>query len=178
MYKPLEGISAIAVISITDGIIDRPLDGVTAIAVILIASFGIDRIVTGLLFLLSFIKAWDRLFPHPDRIQDVIKRTNAQRKHKLIYFVIAGILGGIVVAFFGEVRIFRAIGFNKINYILDSIITGLILMAGADRISEILKLMPSGAIGAKTTESRPIEITGRIILEDEKAKQIAKEQKS
>ena len=154
------------------------IDGVSAIAVILIASFGIDRIVTGLLFLLSFIKPWDRVFPHPSKAHDSMERTNVERKHKLVYFVIAGILGVVVLAFIGEVRIFHALGFTETNYILDSIMTGLILMGGSDRVAEILKLMPGDASGAKTTESRPIEITGRLILEDEKGKQIVKEQKT
>ncbi len=154
------------------------IDGVSAIAVILIASFGIDRIVTGLLFLLSFIKPWDRVFPHPSKTHDSMERTKVERKHKLVYFVIAGILGVVVLAFIGEVRIFYALGFTNTNYILDSIMTGLILMAGSDRVAVILKLMPDGASGAKTTESRPIEITGRLILEDEKSKQIVKGQKT
>lgn len=147
-----------------------PIDGVSALAVILIASFGIDRVVTGSLFLLSFVKPWNRAFPRPSEIADTAERSRAERKHKLVYFILAGLLGGVVLAFFGEVRIFHALGFTRTNYILDSIMTGLILIAGADRISEVLKLAP-GSPGEKPPSSPPIEITGRLILEDEKRRE-------
>lgn len=146
------------------------IDGVSAIALILIASFGIDRIVTGLLFLLSFIKPWTRFVPDPTMIQDTLERAKAEKTNTLIYFVLAGILGVVVLAFFGEVRIFRAMGFDKTNYILDSIMTGLILMAGADRVAGLLKL--SGTPGVEKSTSRPIEITGKLILEGEASKKI------
>ena len=150
------------------------IDGVSAIAVILIASFGIDRIVMGLLFILSFMKPWDRVLPDPLTVQDTVERAKAEKKQKLLYFVCAGVLGGLVLAFFGEVRIVRALGFDKINYVLDSIMTGLILMAGADRVAETLKMMP-GATSIEKSGSRPIEITGRLILEDETSKKVARE---
>lgn len=146
------------------------IDGVSAIALILIASFGIDRIVTGLLFLLSFIKSWTRFVPDPTTMQDTLERAKAEKTNTLIYFVLAGILGGVVLAFFGEVRIFRAMGFDKTNYILDSIMTGLILMAGADRVAGLLKL--TGTPGVEKSTSRPIEITGKLILEGEASKKI------
>ena len=146
------------------------IDGVSAIALILIASFGIDRIVTSLLFLLSFIKPWTRFVPDPTTIQDTLERAKAEKTNTLIYFVLAGILGVVVLAFFGEVRIFRAMGFDKTNYILDSIMTGLILMAGADRVAGLLKL--SGTPGVEKSTSRPIEITGKLILEGEASKKI------
>ena len=100
------------------------IDGVSAIAVILIASFGVDRIVTGLLFTLSFIKPWTRFLPNPTAIQNALERANAERKQKLVYFVFAGLLSGLVVAYLGKVRIFQALGFAT-NDILDSILTGL-----------------------------------------------------
>ncbi len=145
------------------------IDGVSAVALILIASFGIDRIVTGLMFLLGyFSKTWVRFLPDPDTMPDAVERVRAEKKHKLVYFIIAGILGGVVLAFLGEIRIFRAMGFDKTNAILDSIMTGLILMAGSDRVAEILKV--TGTPGAEKSKSRPIEITGRLILESEVGK--------
>jgi len=143
------------------------IDGVSAIALILIASFGIDRILTGLFFLLDFIKPWTRLFPNPEEVEEKALQIRAERKRKLLYFVLAGILGGVVLAYFGEVRIFRALGFNQTNAILDSVMTGLILIAGADRVAELLKLhgMP-GAKGEPKSTSQPIEVTGRLILEE------------
>lgn len=148
------------------------IDGVSAIAVILIASFGIDRIVTGLLFTLPFIKPLRRIVPDPNTIQNVTERANAERKQKLIYFVLAAILSGLVVAYLGKVRIFQALGFAT-NDILDSIMTGLIMISGADRIAGILKM--AGAPGVEKSAPHPIEITGRLTLEGETGKKVAGE---
>jgi hypothetical protein len=147
------------------------IDGISAIAVIMIASFAIDRIVTGMLFLLSFLKPWRHAFPDPGTIQDVLERARAEKKQKLIYFIFAGILGILVLAYYGKVRIFAVIGFPQIDWILDTIATGLILVAGADRIAAILN-MASGS-GVERSAQRPIEITGKLILEEGAAKRIS-----
>ena len=140
-------------------------DGVTAIAMILIASFAIDRIVVGLLFLFSFLPSWQRVFPEPTLLADPGARARAERKRKLIYFVFVGVLAGLFLVGYGQDRILKAAGFS-INPILDTILTGLILMGGADRMTELLKM-----IGVQTAEkpeapARPIEITGRVTLEE------------
>ena len=144
------------------------LDGVSALALILIASFGIDRIVTGFLFLLSFVKPWTRLFPDPALLDEGPEHVAAVKKQKLLYFTLAGVLGGVVLAYFGEVRIFRALGFTETNTLLDAVMTGLIMMAGADRVAQFLRM--GGVSGGGVAESRPVEITGRLILEGEHLK--------
>ncbi len=171
------------------------MDGVTAIAVIVIASFAIDRIATGSLFLLSFIKPWTRFFPDPATIKDDggrsktkaalilpagvqattvrkrdIDRPTAEKRLKLAYHVLASILGIGVLAGLGKIWIFTAVGF-PVPGILDAIVTGLILVAGADRLAAIIK-MP-GAPGVEKSEPRPIEITGRLILEGETSDKVA-----
>lgn len=140
-------------------------DGVTAIAMILIASFAIDRIVVGLLFLFSFLPKWSRAFPEPSLFEDPGARARAERKRKLIYFVLAGVLAGAFLAGYGQDRILKAAGFS-INPILDAVLTGLILVGGADRMTELLKMI--GVQTAEKSEARPhpIEITGRLILEE------------
>ena len=156
------------------------IDGVTALALVLIASFAIDRIVTGSLFLLSFIGAWDRRFPDPASVKDEVERARAEKKHKLVYFAIAGILGGVVLVWIGNFRILSAVlrsqdkSFPSVNPVLDTIITALLLMGGADRLAQVLK-MP-GASGGEKSESKPIQITGKLILEQQSGKtQIAAE---
>ncbi len=146
------------------------IDGVSAIALILIASFGIDRINTGLFFILDFFPPWRKIFPNPEEIAEEVSRHRAQRKRKLLYQLLAAILGGIVLAYFGEVRIFRALGFNNTHPILDSVMTGLILMAGADQVAGLLKVTGLPWTKGESTSSKPIEIRGKLILEDESRK--------
>ncbi len=141
------------------------IDGVSAIAVILIASFAIDRIVTGILFMLSFLKPWTRFFPDPTTITDAAERLATEKKHKFLYFGLAGILSIGVLAGYGGVRIFKVVAFPGIDPVLDTIVTGLILVAGSDRIATLINL--GGASGAERSApaSQPIEITGKLILE-------------
>ena len=140
-------------------------DGVTAIAMILIASFAIDRIVVGLLFLFSFVPGWRRLFPEPSPVMNPEDRSGAERKRKVVYFVFAGVLAGLFLVGYGQDRILKAAGFS-INPVLDTIVTGLILMGGADRMTELLKMI--GVQNAEKPEApaQPIEIIGRVVLEE------------
>lgn len=139
------------------------IDGISGIVVILVASFAIDRIVTGLLFVLSFVKPWARMFPDPGLLGEGEKRNRAEKKHKLLYFTCAGILGMGVLSWWGGVRTFSVLGFPAINPYLDIVITGLILMGGSERIAAILNL--PGAIGGHPSGPRPIEVTGKLVLE-------------
>ena len=150
--------------------LDQPIDGVSAIAVIVIASFAVDRIVTGSLFLLSFVPFWTRVFPDPKLLaekEDAVQRVKADKKQKFLYFTLAALLAIVVLAWFGGVRVFSVMGFPNINPVLDTIVTGLILIGGSDRVSAVMKMM--GASGtAEKVEARPIEITGRLVLDEDK----------
>jgi hypothetical protein len=144
------------------------IDGVSAVAVILILSYAINRIATGLLFLLSFVKPWARFLPEPDLQPAGELRIKAEKKRKLVYFALAGVLAIGVFAGYGTVRILTVSGFPSINPILDIILTGLILVAASDRIADLLKTRaaesPAVASGASVGGSKPIEVTGTLTL--------------
>jgi hypothetical protein len=135
-----------------------------AIVLILVAAFAIDRLVTGLFFLLSFS---DELRPligedpaHPDE--------HATRVRRLIYALVAGYLGIVVIAGILKVRLFEmmqttAIGDVKPNALVDTLLTGLIMAGGADRLAELLKAYGGG--GEKKGGDKPIEVTGKLVLE-------------
>jgi hypothetical protein len=136
------------------------LDGISAIAVLLIAAFAIDRIVTAILFLLGFIPAWSRTF-------------SDDKRAKLIYFVFAAVFsGGVVVALSGMRTvdatgqagsgILYALGFKQ--HWIDVVLTMLILMGGAERISEVLKNVDASKAGSD--KPAPIEITGKLTLDE------------
>ena len=136
------------------------LDGISAIAVLLIAAFAIDRIVTAILFLLGFIPAWSRMF-------------SDDKRNKLIYFVFAAVFSaGVVVALSGMrtvdatgqagTGILYALGFKQ--HWIDVVLTMLILMGGAERISEVLKNIDASK--AVSEKPAPIEITGKLTLDE------------
>ncbi len=133
----------------------KQFDGVSAIALILILSFAIDRVVTAVLFL----AAWAGLAP--DATDD--------RKYKLIYFCLGGVLGIFVLAHFGQVRLMTALGI-PIDQYLDTALTGIVLVGGADRIAGLMKA-PGGG-GAPKETPPPMVISGKLVLEESAAKKL------
>lgn len=157
-----------------DSVPQTRIDGVSAIALILIVSFAIDRLIRGLFFLLSYSRAWSNAFPDPE-LNDVAPSARAERNRKLIYFSLAALLAMVALGWFGRVRILAALGFTAVNPVLDIIVTGLILMGGADRAGQLLQSVGGpGAQGSKP-QPTPIEITGRVTIDEQSRRTLAVE---
>ena len=128
-----------------------------------LAAFAVERVTTGILFLLSFWMRWQAEFPDPDTLVDVGKSSQAKRKNKLAYFILAGALVFLAVDWFPEIRILNALNLAG-HPALDIALTCLVLVAGSDRIGDFLK----GEGGGAEKSSKPIEIAGRVqIVESE-----------
>lgn len=140
------------------------IGGISTLVLILILSFAIDRVVKAVLFLLSFTGPWSKRFPDSLLLEDPTQRAKAEKQQKLIYYILAGFLGLIVMAIYGNIRVFQALGYQGANVVLDAIATGIILMAGSDVISKVMQI--SGMGGSSESSSQPIEITGKLILEN------------
>ncbi len=138
--------------------------GITAIALIVLVSFAIDRLVRAFLFLMSYVSGWQRAFPDPE-LSEVTPSARAERNRQLVYFVLAGGLAIIAIAWLGQVRIFAALGFTNVNPLLDILVTGLILVGGAERTGQLLTGLGGAAPQAKPP-STPIEISGRLTIDD------------
>ena len=137
------------------------------VGVILIASFAIDRMVTGLFFLLSFHPDL-RAVLDPDSLPDPAAKEDATRLCRLIYAVCAGYLSIVIVAGMMGIRLSKITGLeldpnagSVMSTMLDVVVTGLLLIGGADRLAEALKLYG----GKESKPQAPIEITGKVVLE-------------
>lgn len=139
------------------------LDGVTAIALILIVSFAIDRLVTGILFVLTFSGVVR------DPAADDASRPASERRYKVWYYTLAGLFAIVAMAYMGRIQLLKALlpgvedTSNAFFSVLDVVVTGLVLMGGAERLSAFLKTSPT-----QTTHSpaSPIEVRGKLILEE------------
>jgi hypothetical protein len=131
---------------------------ITVVAMILIGSFAIDRIVTALLFLLSFAG-----LPDPATAAKAA-RPEVEKKYKLWYFTVAGILAIIVLAYYGNIRVLAGLGYPpNPNPLLDAFLTGIVLVGGADRLAG---MKPVGASLPDESEPKPLQITGQLVLVD------------
>jgi|SRR5215469_6092456 len=160
------------------------MDPMKVIGIILIASFLLDRIVAGLFFLLEFSERWRRFLPDPNSVSEAKERAAATRKSKLVYSAFVGVLGTAVIAWYLNIRLLTLTNlltkdpdnaFFQPHALLDIFLTGLILVGGADRIAEALKLLGGPSTSSPLTEksaSQPIEITGKLILEREKEAEV------
>ena len=166
---------------------------VSLIVMILLAAFVIDRIVAALLFLISFSPAWNKRFPDPVTIESPDVRREVEKKQKLIYFALASFLALVFLLSFKQVGVLKALGFQNTENITapstlatsvaastpdpnaiapdpnrrsvgDFLLTFLILVGGAENIAKLLK--SHGDFGRQEKESQPIEITGKLTLED------------
>ena len=147
------------------------LDGITAVAAILIASFAIDRIAGGILFLLAFSREWDRRFPDPATVSDPVHKSRAERRRKLVYLIFAALVGTPLLIFYWPAQILAAVGYTSVDSTLDRILTALILIGGADKISEALKW--GSQAHTVSPPAHPVEVTGKLILEEPKTTKAA-----
>jgi hypothetical protein len=145
------------------------IDPMKAIALILIGAFVIDRIVAGLFFLLSYSEEL-RDFLDPSSVEDPSERAAALRNYRLLYAIFGGYLGTVVLAGYMGVRVFSTGAVQGAEFIgqyplLDILVTGLILLGGADRLSEALRLLGSGSGSIATSKDKPLELTGKFVVE-------------
>jgi hypothetical protein len=143
------------------------------IVLILVVSFALDRIVTCLLFLLSYDSRknpFSRFFPDPITMEGVAQRANAEKRQKLAYVIISSIFSIVIIALYGQIRILAALGHVSV---LDGVVTWIILVGGSDFIGKFLQM--SGVTTEETSTSRPVEITGKLILE-ERTKKMTEQQ--
>ena len=129
--------------------------GVSVVAFVLLLSLAIDRLVNGLLFVFSLSQGWRNFCPAPADLSDPSERAAAERIQKTTYFVFAGLFSAIVLWLVGS-GILHEVGFKEGP--LDTFLTGLILMGGAERVSafsESLGPSTSVAVSEPPTLSSP-----------------------
>ncbi len=138
-----------------------------AITIILVAAFAIERIVAGVFFLLSY-SAGLRPLLCGETSHHEAAHERAVKTRKLIQALLSGYLGIIVIAGILKIHLFQMMHFHlagdqEPNAFLDMLITGMIVAGGAGPIAEGLKAF-SDSIAEKETD-RPVELTGKLILE-------------
>ena len=76
---------------------------------------------------------------------------------------LAGLLGVIVLAYFGQIRLLSTL-LPSVDPRVDILVTGIALMGGADRIAGWVKA-PDSDGGSQEATPTPIQVTGTLTLE-------------
>jgi hypothetical protein len=138
-------------------------DGVTATALMVLAAFAVERVTTGVLFMLSLSAKW-RAF-----LAGLSKTVEVEKRQKLAYFVLAGALVLVVLLVAPEIRILNVLNIESPD-LIDIGLTWLVMVAGSDRIGELVK---GGSAAAPEKSSPPIEIKGSVRLVENDMKDVA-----
>ncbi len=139
-------------------------------AMVVIASFVIDRVAGGVFFLLSLFGFWNRWFPDPATIPDAGQKLAAQKRQKLVYYSFVAVLAAAIVTEF-DLRVLEALqlkGFTARPW-QDSLFSILVLMGGSDQVAGLLKSPHAGKAVDVTSTQKPIEVTGRLTLDENAA---------
>ena len=139
--------------------------GIQVAAMIVIASFVIDRVTGGTLFVLSLFDGWNRIVPDPATLDDPRSRLAAQKRATIVYYLFVAILASVLVLTF-DIRVLEALGINWAVPLSDQVFSVLVLMGGSDQVAALLKAPHAGKSLETTRKDQPIEVTGKLILED------------
>src|ERR1700686_1411703 len=103
------------------------MDKTTVVVAVLLSAFIIDRLIASLLFVVEYVRTSD-----PADVDSKAKR--AESKRKLVYFGLSAILSAVALHFidYSKIELAGLQGFLK------SAVMWLILVCGADRISEFI----------------------------------------
>lgn len=137
------------------------LDGVSVAVMVLLAAFAIERLTSGILFLLC----WAKVVRNPG--EQAPGAGEAANKYRMAYFVVASVLSLVLLIAYPKVRILLALGGTDgtlLDRFFDTLLTAIVYVGGADRISALFKDSPAGA-GARPAQP-PITVTGKLELTD------------
>ncbi len=138
------------------------LDGVSAIALLILAAFVIERVVSAVLFVFPTL----HLLSDPAQVDGAGEKAKLERRTTYLRFFFSAALAAAVLAVWPTLRVVQF--FQRPDGLpgwLDPVVTWIVLMGGADRISSFVKL-PSGPPPKK---DQPLEVTGHLKLDDSRA---------
>jgi len=139
--------------------------GIQVAATIVIASFVIDRVTSGTFFVLSLFDGWNRIVPDPSMVADPRQKSAAQKHATLVYYIFVAVLATVLVYTF-DIRILEALNVKWAVPSSDRIFSVLVLMGGSDQVAALLKVPHAGKLPEATAKNQPIEVTGKLTLED------------
>ena len=136
-------------------------------AMVVIASFVIDRVAGGVFFLLSLFPFWNRWCPDPATVSDANEKLTAQKNRKLLYYSFVALLAAVIVAQF-DLRVLDALQLRgvKPGPWQDALFSVLVLMGGSDQVAGLLKSPHAGKAVDLSATQKPIEVTGKLTLDD------------
>ena len=132
------------------------------VAAIALCAFIIDRIIASLMFVTS----WIQTSRDPSR-KGLAKRK--EQKRQLLYFALSGALAVVALLLVSRLRLDLS-GLGNVPPILSPILTWLILVAGAERVSSFIGVGSDAKPAAESSsETREVRVVGTLSVDPETA---------
>lgn len=147
-------------------------DGINLLTILLIAAFAIERVSAGILFLMQLF----HLIGDPDLVEDTTQRAHAKRRYTLYHFAVSGILVVFVLLYMGDFRFLDALGLgnradlSRVPVFVDRLLLAVVLVGGAEQMSAFLKMVGAPGGGMREAGAQPVEVSGKLIVEEPSAK--------
>ena len=135
------------------------------VATIVLCAFIIDRIIATLMFASSYLQVR----------RDSTRKGAAQRadhKRKIIYFLLSGSLSAVVLALLPDLRLDLS-SFKALPESMGAVLTWLILVAGADRISAFVGVGSDAKPADETSETVELQVSGTLRVDAGTAAKVA-----
>ena len=139
----------------------KQLDGISALTLILIASFAIDRVTAWVLLILSAFGVV------PDVSETSSANQPSSKRYKLLYFALSALLA-ILIVWLASLRLLSALGVESTRgqaSWMDAVVTVIVLLGGADRISTFIDMREGRTAAAGDGEE--VQVSGKLIVEEQ-----------
>jgi hypothetical protein len=134
-------------------------------ATILVCAFIIDRIIAMLMFATSYLQA----------SRDTTRKGAAQRadhNRKIVYFVLSASLGAVAILALPDLRLDLS-SFKGLPASMSTLLTWLVLVAGADRISAFVGVGSDAKPAAAPSETVELRVAGTLRVDADTAAKAA-----
>jgi len=145
------------------------MNATSALVLILVLSFAADRLAKAVLFLLALVPMWSKRFPDPRLVREQEQKVKAKNRLVLVYTVLVASIAGTAIWIFPELRIIQMLSGPRIPELIDIIVTVIVVMGGSDLVGRIVQISGIGegtATSPGSSRNEPIEINGRLVLEN------------
>ena len=138
------------------------MPGISVAVMIVIAAFAIERISGALLFLLSYVPAWNEFMPDTRLAVGQPEQIKLEQRHELVSVLIAAALALPIVWKF-RIEVLASLGMDVAD-VWDRLFTAVVLIAGSDQIRGLIKGGEGTRAAAPPPE--PIHVTGNLTLSE------------
>lgn len=147
------------------------------IALLIVLSFALEALVSGVMSVLAVVPGVGRFSGPPGSDEDM----SAAKWSRALHFVLAAAVG-FLFCWFGDFRVFKLLQYEGLpeKQLWDQIVTAILLASGSDGIAALRgklgtpQAQGSGEKvpqeGASGSESKPIEIVGRVTFDEASSK--------